>query len=91
LADGLGSTLILAHAAEFAHVPYAAAYPLGGFTGPITTADATESEEKAASRLLEGVAADAALADAERARGVRHAPQSTPTDYLHQWGEGGAT
>jgi nucleotide-binding universal stress UspA family protein len=65
-ADRLGSTLILAHIVELAHVPYAAAYPLGGFAGPMTTA------EKAAARLLEGVAADAGLADAERRVAIGH-------------------
>jgi nucleotide-binding universal stress UspA family protein len=66
LADRLGSTLILAHVAEVAHVPYAAAYPLGGFEGPMTIAHETESQEEAAARLLEGVAADAGLTAAER-------------------------
>ncbi len=71
-ADRLGSTLILAHVVELAHVAYAAAYPLGGFAGPMATADETESEEEAAERLLEGVAADAGLADAERRVTIGH-------------------
>jgi nucleotide-binding universal stress UspA family protein len=71
-ADRLGSTLILAHVVELAHVPYAAAYPLGGFAGPMATADETESEEEAAARLLERVAADAGLADAERRVTIGH-------------------
>jgi nucleotide-binding universal stress UspA family protein len=71
-ADRLGSTLILAHIVELAHVPHAAAYPLGGFAGRMTTADETESEEKAAARLLEGVAADGGLADAERRVTIGH-------------------
>jgi nucleotide-binding universal stress UspA family protein len=65
-ADRLGSRLILAHVAEPVHVAYAASYPLGGFGGPMATAYETESEEEAGARLLEGVAADAGLADAER-------------------------
>ena len=38
-ADRLGSSLILAHVAEVAHVPYAAAYPFGGTGGPVLMAE----------------------------------------------------
>jgi nucleotide-binding universal stress UspA family protein len=65
LADRLGSTLILAHVGEPAYVPYAAAYPLGGTTGPMAVTEEVESEEEAAARLLRRVAADAGLTDAE--------------------------
>ena len=65
-ADRLGSSLILAHVAEVAHVPYAAAYPFGGTAGPVLMAEETESEEEAAARLLRRVAVQAGLAQAER-------------------------
>jgi nucleotide-binding universal stress UspA family protein len=66
LADRLGSALILAHVAEPEYVPYAAAYPVGGTSGPTAVAKDVESEKEAAARLLELVAVDAGLADAER-------------------------
>jgi nucleotide-binding universal stress UspA family protein len=65
-ADRLGSTLILAYVAELAHIPYAAAYPFGGMAGAIATAEEAESEEEAGEKLIQGVAVDAGLADAER-------------------------
>jgi nucleotide-binding universal stress UspA family protein len=71
-ADRLGSWLILAHVTEPTYVPYASAYPLGGFAGPMMTAHETESEEEAAARLLEGVAVDAGLTDAERRVTIGH-------------------
>ena len=66
LADRLGSTLILAHVAEPAYVPYAAAYPFGGAAGAIAVAEEAESEEEDSERLLERVAVAAGLEDAER-------------------------
>jgi nucleotide-binding universal stress UspA family protein len=72
LADRLGKTLILAHVAEFAHVPNAAAYPFGGIAGPTPIAEEAESEEEAAARLLECVADDAGVADAERRVAIGH-------------------
>ncbi len=66
LADRLGSTLILAHVAEPEYLAYAAAYPFGGTSGATAAAEEVESEEDAAARLLELVAVDARLADAER-------------------------
>jgi nucleotide-binding universal stress UspA family protein len=66
LANRLGSTLILAHVAESEYVPYAAAYPFGGTSGPIAVAKEVESETEAAARLLGLVAVNAGLADAER-------------------------
>ena len=65
-ADRLGSTLILAHVAEPAYVPYAAAYPLGGTAGPMAVAEETESEQEAAARLLQDAAVEAGLANVER-------------------------
>ena len=72
LADRLGSTLILAHVAEPEYLPYAAAYPFGGTSGPIAVAKELESEEGAAAQLLELVAVDAGLADAERRVAIGH-------------------
>jgi nucleotide-binding universal stress UspA family protein len=71
-ADRLGSTLILVHVAELAHVPYAAAYPFGGMPAPMTTAEEAESGEEAGAKLLQGVAVDAGLADAERRVAIGH-------------------
>jgi nucleotide-binding universal stress UspA family protein len=72
LADRLGSTLILTHVAEPEYVPYAAAYPFGGTSGPIAVAKEVESEEEAAARLLELLAVDAGLADAEKRVAIGH-------------------
>jgi nucleotide-binding universal stress UspA family protein len=66
LADRLGRTLILAHVVELSHIPYAAAYPLGGIAGPMVMAEEADSEREEGARLLERVAVDAGLADAER-------------------------
>jgi nucleotide-binding universal stress UspA family protein len=71
-ADRLGSTLILANVAEPAYVPYAAAYPFGGAAGPAAVAEEAESEQEAAARLLERVAVEAGLADAERRVALGH-------------------
>jgi nucleotide-binding universal stress UspA family protein len=66
LAGRLGATLILAHVAEPAYVPYAAAYPFSGTAGPMAATEEVESEAETAARLLERVAVDAGLAGAER-------------------------
>jgi nucleotide-binding universal stress UspA family protein len=71
-ADRLGSTLILAHVAELAYLPYAAAYPFGGTAGPMTMAADADSEEEAAAQLLQRVAIDAGLPDAERRVAIGH-------------------
>ena len=71
-ADRLGSTLVLAHVAEPAYVPYAAAYPFGGTAGSVAVTEEAESEEDAAAELLQRVAADAGLADAERRVAIGH-------------------
>jgi nucleotide-binding universal stress UspA family protein len=65
-AERLGSTLILAHVAEPAYVPYAAAYPFGGTAGPMAMAEETESTEEESERLLQRVAVAAGVADAKR-------------------------
>jgi nucleotide-binding universal stress UspA family protein len=72
LADQLGITLILAHVAELAHVPYAAAYPFGGLAGATVMTEETDSEKEAAARLLERVAVEAGLGDAERRVEIGH-------------------
>jgi nucleotide-binding universal stress UspA family protein len=71
-ADRLGSTLILAHVVEPAYVPYAATYPFGGTAGPMAVTKEVESEEEAAERLLQRMAVDAGLADAERRVAIGH-------------------
>jgi nucleotide-binding universal stress UspA family protein len=71
-ADRLGSTLILAHITEPAYVPYASAYPFGGVEGPTTMTKETESAEEAGARLLQRVASNAGLVDAERRVAIGH-------------------
>jgi nucleotide-binding universal stress UspA family protein len=66
LAKRLGSRVVLAHVAEVVHVPYAAAYPLGGAGGSIAEANEIDAEEEAGERLLEQAADTAGLGDAER-------------------------
>jgi nucleotide-binding universal stress UspA family protein len=66
LSKRLGSRLVLAHIAEVAHVPYAAAYPLGGMAGPMAVANEIDAEEKAGERLLEQAAQAARVVDAGR-------------------------
>jgi nucleotide-binding universal stress UspA family protein len=66
LANRLETRLVLAHVAELAHIPYAAAAPFGGMAATMAVAEETDSEEKAATRLLERIAVEAGLADAER-------------------------
>ena len=72
LAKRLGSTLILAHVADPAYVAYAAAYPLGGTTGPTATAEEAESKEDESERLLQRAAVTAGLPDAERRMAIGH-------------------
>jgi nucleotide-binding universal stress UspA family protein len=71
-ADRLGSALILAHVAEPAYVPYASAYPFGGMAGPMMVMEKAESEEEAAAKLLERIAVEAGLVDAERRVTIGH-------------------
>jgi nucleotide-binding universal stress UspA family protein len=66
LAERLAVRLVLAHAAEFALVPYAAVGGMGGIAlWPPTLAKPDEQEE-AGARLLEQIATEAGLEDAER-------------------------
>jgi nucleotide-binding universal stress UspA family protein len=71
-ADRLGSTLILAHIAEAAYVPYAAAYPFGGTAGQMAVTEEVESAEEEGARLLQRVASNAGLVDAERRVAIGH-------------------
>lgn len=66
LAKRLGARLVLAHVAELAHIPYAAAAPFGGMAGPMAVTEEIGLQREAAERLLEEVASDAGLVDAER-------------------------
>ena len=66
LAKRLGARLVLAHVAELAHIPYAAAAPFGGMAGPMAVTEEIGLQREAAERLLEEVAFDAGLVDAER-------------------------
>jgi nucleotide-binding universal stress UspA family protein len=70
LASRLGTRLVLAHVAELAHIPYAAAAPFGGGAGPIAVEEEIEASKEAAERLLEEVADATGLAGAERRAAV---------------------
>jgi nucleotide-binding universal stress UspA family protein len=70
LASRLGTRLILAHVAELAYIPYAAAAPFGGSAGRMAVAEEIDSKKEAAEHLLEEVADAAGLADAERRAAV---------------------
>jgi nucleotide-binding universal stress UspA family protein len=65
LSKRLGSRLVLAHVGEVAHVPFAAAYPLGGAAGSILVENEIEVEEDAGERLLEQAADAVGLVDAD--------------------------
>ena len=70
LATRLGTRLILAHVAELAHVPYAAAAPFGGSAGRIAVTEEIDLKKEAAEQLLEEVAVAVGLAGAERRAAV---------------------
>ncbi|MGH3837893.1 MAG: universal stress protein, partial [Pseudonocardiaceae bacterium] len=55
----------LAHVGELAHTSYAAAAAFGRSGGPIAVKEEIDAQKEAAERLLEQVAADAGLTDAE--------------------------
>jgi nucleotide-binding universal stress UspA family protein len=69
LAEQLDLRLVVAHVAEPAYVPYAAAAPFGGTTGRYALIESVESQHEAAERLLEQVL-EAADLDAERRTAV---------------------
>lgn len=66
LANGLGLRLVVAHVAEPAYVPYAAAAPFGGMAGRYAVVEEIETQQEAAAALLEHVLDAAGLTDAER-------------------------
>ena len=66
LAERLQLRLVVAHVAEAAFIPYAAAAPFGGPTGRYTVMEEVEMQEEYAARLLEEIVAAAGLVDAER-------------------------
>jgi nucleotide-binding universal stress UspA family protein len=66
LARRLGSRLVLAHVVPFADVPSAAAYPLGGYAGPVAVREERNVEVERGERLLERMAAAAGLPHATR-------------------------
>ena len=66
LASRLRLRLVVAHVAEPAHIPYAAAAPFGGMAGRHAVREELESQEENAARLLDGVLAAAGVVDAER-------------------------
>jgi nucleotide-binding universal stress UspA family protein len=69
LARQLNLRLVVAHVAEPAYVPYAAAAPFGGTAGRHALMEEVESQHEVAERLLEQVVA-AAGADADRRAAV---------------------
>jgi nucleotide-binding universal stress UspA family protein len=70
LANRLQLRLVVAHVAEPAYIPYAAAAPFGGTAGRDAVLEEAESQEENAARLLQEVVAAAGLVDAERRAGV---------------------
>ena len=66
LSARLGLRLVIAHVAEPAYIPYAAAAPFGGMVGRHAVMAEAKSEEKAAERLLEHIVVAAGFTDAER-------------------------
>ena len=70
LANRLQLRLVVAHVAEPAYIPYAAAAPFGGMAGRDALMQEAESQEDSSARLLEEVIAAAGLVDAERRTGV---------------------
>ena len=70
LAKRLELRLVVAHVAEPAYIPYAAAAPFGGMAGRHAVMEEMWTQEENAERLLEEVAAAADLVDAERRVGV---------------------
>jgi nucleotide-binding universal stress UspA family protein len=65
LAKRLELRLVVAHVAEPAYIPYAAAAPFGGMAGRHAVMEEMWTQEENAERLLEEVVAAADLVDAE--------------------------
>jgi len=57
---------VLAHVVEYAPVPYAAATPLGSIAPRTTLEEQDQAHEEAAERVLEQIAHDARLDEADR-------------------------
>jgi nucleotide-binding universal stress UspA family protein len=70
LAKRLHLRLVVAHVAEPAYIPYAAAAPFGGNAGHYAVMDEMETQEENAERLLEEVLAAADLVHVERRAAV---------------------
>jgi nucleotide-binding universal stress UspA family protein len=70
LADRLQLRLVVAHVAEPAYVPSAAAAPFDGMARGYAVMEEMQSQEEAGERLLEEVAAASGLVGAERRVGV---------------------
>jgi nucleotide-binding universal stress UspA family protein len=70
LSSRLQLRLVVAHIAEPAYIPYAAAAPFDGTAGRHAVVEEIESQEENAARLLEEVVAAAGLLDAGRRAGV---------------------
>jgi nucleotide-binding universal stress UspA family protein len=66
LAERLQLRLVVAHVAEPAYIPYAAAAPLGGPAGRYAVMEEAEAQEENAARLLEEVVATSGVVDTER-------------------------
>ena len=61
LSNRLGLKLVVAHVAEAAYIPYAAAAPFGGRAGRDAVVAEVDSQEEVAERLLEQVVLKAGL------------------------------
>lgn len=70
LAERLQLRLVVAHVAEPAYVPSAAAAPFGGMAGHDAVSEEVRLQEEAAERLLEEVVAAAGMVGAARRAGV---------------------
>ncbi len=75
LASRLGIRLVVAHVAEPAAVPYAAAVPFGGTAGYDAVMEAVESREEKGKRLLEQIVTETGLVGAECRAVVGVAPE----------------
>jgi nucleotide-binding universal stress UspA family protein len=66
LANQLQLRLVVAHVAEPAYIPYAAAAPFGGMAGRHAVMEEVESQQAAAEEILEESIAVAGLTDVDR-------------------------
>jgi nucleotide-binding universal stress UspA family protein len=66
LAERLGARLVLAHAVEYARSPYDVAAPLGGLAPQVDVSARHDTQEEDGKRLLEQVAYQSGLEQAER-------------------------